>query len=79
MRPPDHQRPFRMTANLVRALRRYAHGRKGLDEETYRLHLNAVGARSTLQLTRVQHTNLLQRLASLPDRPARQGRASHAR
>lgn len=63
--------PFRMTAARITALRRYVHGRKGLDEDTYRLHLQAVGARSTTLLTRHQHEALLQRLGRLPDRDRR--------
>lgn len=51
---------------LVKAIRRYAHGIKGLDEETYRLHLRAVGASSTLELTREQHAALMERLRALP-------------
>lgn len=61
-------RPFIMTAMRIRALRRYAHGRKGLDEDAYRLHLHAVGAASTTTLTREQHDALMQRLGRLPDR-----------
>lgn len=40
---------------LIKAPRRFAHGTKGLDEPTYRLHLQAVGATSTTELTREQH------------------------
>jgi len=60
--------PFRMTTARIRALRRFVHGRKGLDEATYRLHLEAVGATSTTELTRDQHDALLARLGKLPDR-----------
>jgi hypothetical protein len=67
-------RPFAMTSERIRALRSYAHGRKGLDDATYRLHLRAVGARSTTTLTRDQHDALMRRLGQLPDRQ-RQGRA----
>lgn len=75
--------PFRMSANRVRALRAYVHGRKGLDDDTYRLHLGAVGARSTLELNREQHDALMKRLAALPDAPPRHARvqrreAAHA-
>lgn len=59
---------FVMTTDRIKALRRYAHGQKGLDEATYRLHLHAVGATSTTTLTRDQHTALLKRLGALPDR-----------
>ncbi|RRN78510.1 hypothetical protein EIM50_13555 [Pseudoxanthomonas sp. SGD-10] len=67
----DLEAPFVMTTARIRKLRRYAHGQKGLDEETYRLHLAAVGATSTRDLTREQHTALLRRLGALPDRPRR--------
>lgn len=60
---------FIMTTNLTKALRRFAHGDKGLDEPTYRLHLQAVGATSTLDLTREQHQQLLARLRALPNKP----------
>lgn len=61
--------PFRMTRARVRALRAYVHGRKGLDDDTYRLHLAAVGADSTLHLTARSYNALLARLRPLPDRP----------
>lgn len=67
----DLAAPFRMTRNRVTALRRYVHGRKGLDEPTYRMHLAAVGADSTLHLTRAKYDALLARLNELPDRPRR--------
>lgn len=66
--------PFHMTTPRVRALRAYAHGRKGLDAETYRMHVRAVGVESTLDLDRDQYNALLRRLRPLPDRPrARMG------
>ena len=68
---------FTMTKARTMALRRYAHGRKGLDVETYRMHLEGVGARSTTELTRDQHTALLKRLGALPDKP-RPGRGAPA-
>ncbi len=61
---------FHISKALVRALRRLAHGQKGLDEEAYRAHVRAVGCESTLDLTREQHQALLQRLFALPDRQA---------
>lgn len=70
-------RDFQISKPLVKALRRYAHGTKGLDEPTYRLHLHAVGATSTLDLSRSQHEALLARLRALPDAPRKaQGRAA---
>lgn len=71
--------PFRMTAQRVQVLRRYAHGRKGLDEATYRLHLRAVGVTSTLALNREQHATLMQRLGRLPDRNRRQPKVLQGR
>lgn len=71
--------PFAMTKNRVVALRRYVHGRKGLDEPTYRMHLSAVGADSTLHLTGQQYDALLARLRPLPDRQRRPNTAAGAR
>jgi len=67
----DLAAPFAMTKHRVVALRRYVHGRKGLDESTYRMHLFAVGADSTLHLTSTQYDALLARLRPLPDRQRR--------
>jgi hypothetical protein len=61
---------FRISKALVRALRRLAHGQKGLDEEAYRAHRPAGGWGSTNDLTPGQHKALLQRLFALPDRQA---------
>lgn len=74
-------RDFHISKPLVKALRRLAHGQKGLDEESYRAHVRAVGCESTLDLSRVQHQALLKRLLALPDVPARAGRQepTHAR
>lgn len=71
-------RPFRMSRDRISALRRYVHGRKGLDQETYRMHLSAVGATSTSLLTRTQHDALLERLRALPDMPRRATPADQA-
>lgn len=68
--------PFAMTKVRIQALRRYAHGRKGLDEATYRLHLHAVGADSTMHLTSSQYDALLARLRPLPDRKRTPGAAA---
>lgn len=68
--------PFRMSARLIAAVRRYAHGRKGLDTDTYRLHLQAVGASSTTLLTRAQYGALMHRLRALPNRERPKGRAA---
>ncbi|MDR7193394.1 hypothetical protein [Luteimonas terrae] len=71
--------PFAMTKVRVLALRRYVHGRKGLDEPTYRMHLSAVGADSTLHLTSTQYDALLARLRPLPDRERREKATAGAR
>lgn len=68
-------RDFCISKPLVKALRRLAHGQKGLDEDTYRMHVRAVGCESTLELTRQQHQDLIQRLLALPNKPKPQGRA----
>lgn len=70
--------PFIMTKGRTVALRRYVHGRKGLDVATYKLHLAAVGVTSTLDLTRDSHNALLRRLGKLPDRPRPASGDSHA-
>lgn len=70
--------PFRMTKNRVIALRSYAHGRKGVDQATYKLMLQAVGVTSTLQLTRDSHNALLRSLGKLPDRPRQAKQAASA-
>jgi hypothetical protein len=69
---------FRISPAMVKALRRLAHGQKGLDEDTYRAHVRAVGCESTLDLTRRQHAALLQRLVALPDSPKARGNARRA-
>ncbi len=66
--------PFAMSKARTIALRRYAHGQKGLDEPTYRLHLHAVGASSTTKLTRTQYDALLARLGHLPNRTRKEAR-----
>lgn len=43
--------------------------RKGLDDETYRLRLAAVGVDSSKQLGRREFRTFLQGLAALPDSP----------
>ena len=67
-------RNFSISKPLIKALRRLAHGQKGIDADTYRDHVRAVGCESTLDLTRDQHQALLQRLLALPDK----SRSPHA-
>lgn len=63
------RRPWRMTRERIARVHAVARGQKGLDEETYRLRLLAVGVESSKQLTRPQFLALMQGLAKLPDRP----------
>lgn len=58
---------WRMTKARIRYLRAFAHGTKGLDEDTYRLHLVRAGAQHTNELTREQFHALMRDLAKLPD------------
>jgi hypothetical protein len=69
-----------MTKPRIRHLRAYAHGTKGLDEDTYRLHLARAGAQHTYELTREQYHALLRDLGQLPDaaKVKRGGRAACA-
>lgn len=63
------RRRWRMTPAMVRQVHVIAKVRKGLDEETYRLQLTAVGVDTSKRLNRTQHHALLQRLSTLPDAP----------
>lgn len=65
----SERRRWRMTANIIKHVQVFARARKGLDEETYRLNLAAVGATSTKLLTRSQHSELMLRLGRYPDSP----------
>lgn len=67
------RRPWRMTRERITRVHAVARGQKGLDEETYRLRLRAVGVESSKQLTQAQFRDLMQGLAKLPDRPTRPG------
>lgn len=66
LRPPKWQ----LTAARIRSLRALAHSRKGLDDETYHLRLQAVGVTSTTDLTRELYYRVLAGLRALPDAPA---------
>ena len=61
------RRPWRMTPDKIKHVRAIAHGRKGLDDETYRMYLERTGARSTRELTQDQFYALLKDLARVPD------------
>lgn len=58
-----------MTPERIRRVRVLAHARKGLDHDTYRLRVGAVGGDSTKTLTRAQYLQLLLGLRALPDAP----------
>ena len=60
-----------MTKMLVRHVHIVARVQKGLDEETYKLRLRAVGAESSKNFTRVQYVEFMKGLAKLPDMPRR--------
>lgn len=62
------RRPWTMTTANIRLVH-VLKARKGLDEETYRLRLAAVGADSCKQLSRTTFRAFLSGLASLPDIP----------
>lgn len=59
---------WRMTDERVRLVHIMARARKGLDEETYRLRLRAVGVASSKQLSRAQFRQFVTGLRALPDR-----------
>ena len=58
----------------IRYLRALAHNQKGLDDETYRLHLSQAGVSSTLELTTPELFNTVeQSLKRLPDQTRPRG------
>lgn len=59
--------PWRMTPERIRAVHVLAMTTKGLDEETYRLRLGAVGVESCKQFTREQYHTFMGALRDLPD------------
>lgn len=63
------RRPWRMTAPNIRLIH-VLKARKGLDEETYRLRLGAVGVASSKDLSRDGFRTFLKGLAALPDSPS---------
>lgn len=62
------RRPWSMTPVNIRLVH-VLKARKGLDEETYRLRLGAVGVDSCKQLSRTAFRTFLSGLAALPDVP----------
>lgn len=63
-------RPFEMTREHIRTIH-VVKARKGLDQETYKLRLQAVGVTSYKAMTREQYRAFLRGLGSLPDAPRR--------
>lgn len=61
-------RRWRMTPERIRAVQ-LLRVRKGLDEETYRLRLGAVGVSTCKALTRAAFRRFVAGLQSLPDSP----------
>lgn len=64
-----HRKPWRMTIERIRLVHVLARSRKGLDAETYRLRLRALGVESSKQLNRAQFHRFLRGLSELPDVP----------
>lgn len=62
------RRPWQMTQDKVRLVH-VLRARKGLDDETYRLRLSAVGVTSSKHLGRKAFRTFLRGLAALPDAP----------
>jgi len=60
---------WRMTKLLIQRVHAVARGQKGLSEENYRLRLQAVGAETCKDFTRMQYTVFMRALAKLPDAP----------
>lgn len=56
-----------MTRDRIRDVHVLALGAKGLDEETYRLRLAAIGVESCKQFTRQQFDDFMRALRALPD------------
>ena len=70
-------RRWKMTPSLIRQVHSVARKQKGLDEETYRLRLSAIGAESCKDFTRDQYRFFMRGLATLPDaNPPRRGIAA---
>lgn len=60
---------WRMGPRETKAVHTLALSTKGLDEETYRLRLRAVGVTSSLQFTRRQFLDFMAALRALPGAP----------
>lgn len=68
---------WKMSSAMVRQVHAVARRQKGLDEETYRLRLSAVGVESCKDFTQLQFRTFMAALARLPDmvQPARRASA----
>lgn len=69
------RRPWRMDADKIKLVH-VLKARKGLDDDTYRLRLGAVGVTTSKALKREQFHTFLRGLAALPDVPAWQQRGA---
>jgi len=65
---------FRMNHERVKLCHVLAH-KKGLDDETYRLRLNAVGVKSSKQMTKAQYLEFVKNINTLPDMPRKNEKA----
>lgn len=63
------RRRFKMTPDLLRMVHTTV-SQKGLDDETYRLRLGAVGVASSKQFDRTTFSRFMAELAKLPDAPS---------
>ena len=70
------RRPWRMDKDKIRLVH-VLKARKGLDDETYRLRLGAVGVASCKDLGRDAFRRFLRGLAALPDSPNWEQRRPH--
>lgn len=62
------RKPWRMTKEKIRLVH-VVKARKGLDDETYRLRLGAMGVASCKELSRTAFSAFLKALSALPDSP----------
>lgn len=67
---------WRMTRERIKAVHVLALATKGLDDETYRMRLRALGVDTCKDLSRAQFHEFMRGLRALPDAPKH--RAQHA-
>lgn len=58
---------WKMSPSMVRQVHAIARRQKGLNEETYRMRLGAVGVESSKDFTRRQYHDFMRGLTKLPD------------